>query len=521
MLAVLAGPVAAKPADAPLAERLVSPDDKIRRLAAEQAENLRPEQKLAYLPQLLALIGDSDPNVEGAALRAICVMGSPAKQAIPIIIRNFALSRYGVASHTKCLRIFGGVLVLTPVMKALDDEKYLIRKGALLTLKKLAHEAEPALPRLRALLAASSLRLDVSRADEAPRIAAVDLTKPVRAAIKAIEARPTLAERLLSEDRSVRFSAVFRVKALSPDGTIRYLDTLIRLLGDKDSTIRGIAGQALCDLGTRGESAIPTLIQAFAVPVGEEAIHHARCVAEFGTRALPYLIGALDDPNPFIVRHSLDVLRQLGPDAAPALPVLRKLAEQRKFRYRTREVIATLTAPPTLMERVESTDEIIRWRALREVRALPPAKRVPYVPYYVDYLWRNEGINQFPAVARMLCETGPPAKAAIPVLIRRFVETHTRQYVDCVSGFGVHAVTALIDALSDKKYLIRLRAIEALQQIGPPARAALPALSALSRQPSVRLDVSAYAYPPKIETVTLVQPAKRAIAAISADTDPK
>lgn len=519
LLPVLAGPVSANPADAPLVERLASPDLGIRRRAAEEVAKLSLEEKRAYLPQLLILINDPDSYASDVARRATCVMGSSAQEAFPVLIQAFAAEPVVQRRYASCLRNFGGVLVMPSVMQALDDERYLIRKGALLTLEILGHEAEPALPRLRALLAAPILKLDVSETGEAPRVEVVDMTEPVRAAIESIEARPTLEERLLSEDESIQHSAVNIVKGLSQEGRVRYLDTLIGLLGDDDSTIRWNAGAALCDFGARAEHAIPALIQAYATVDGEEALQHVNCVRQFGTLALPYLIDALNDGNTFSLIESISLLGAMGPDAASALPALREFATRRQTAWHANEAIAKITAPPTLQERVESTNGIIWQSALREVGSLPPAERAPYVPYYVDYLRRNQGINQFPAVARMLCDTGQPAEAAIPIVIRRFVETSNRWYVDCVAEFGLHAVPALIDALSDPKFMIRQRAIEALEQIGSPARAALPALRDLSQQYSLRLDVSAYAAAPRLETVTLAPAAESAIAAISANTD--
>lgn len=520
---VQAGNFSARPDDATLAERLASPDAKIRRRAAERVVNLPLDAKRAYLPQLLALIGDPDRNVEGTAVTAMCVMGSPAKQVIPMAIRNFSRGdSWSQKVYAKCLRIFGGALVLRPVMKALDDKKFLIRKGALLTLRNLGYEAAPALPRLRALLAAPRLRLDVSGGDEAPRFESVILTDSVRAAMEAIEARPTLEERLLSTDRTVRFHAVSTVAGLSPDGTIRYFRTVLGLLGDTDGSIRSYAGEALGDLSMRTDIIIPALIQALDVPNGEEIANRSDRIAQFGARAIPHLIRGLQDSKPKVREHSLELLEKYGPAASAALPTLQELAQRSRSRHRVDQAIAAITAPPTLKGRVESPNEITRWRAFREVRALAPTERTPFVPFYVDYLRRNEGILRFPEVARMLCNTGPPAKAAIPILIRRFVETRphaVRTYGECVAGFGRHAVPALIDALSDTKYLIRLRAIETLQRIGPSARAALPALAALSDNPPLRLDVAAYAAPPRIETVNLAPAAKHAIAAISAKTD--
>jgi HEAT repeat protein len=75
---------------------------------------------------------------------------------------------------------------------------------------------------------------------------------------------------------------------------------------------------------------------------------------------------------------------------------------------------------------------------------------------------------------------GTAAAPAVPIIISRLFNTEVGEInanaVQAVAFLGPVAVPALIDALDDPAYWIRINTIEALRSIGPPAAQALPAL---------------------------------------------
>jgi HEAT repeat protein len=75
---------------------------------------------------------------------------------------------------------------------------------------------------------------------------------------------------------------------------------------------------------------------------------------------------------------------------------------------------------------------------------------------------------------------GTAAAPAVPTIISRLFNTEVGEIsanaVQAVAFLGPVAVPALIEALDDPAYWIRINTIEALRSIGPPAAQALPAL---------------------------------------------
>ncbi len=97
------------------------------------------------------------------------------------------------------------------------------------------------------------------------------------------------------------------------------------------------------------------------------------------------------------------------------------------------------------------------------------------------------------AAADALGSIGPEAQEAIPRLIQELRRPASRQCVvyetfpwaagSALGKMGAVAVPRLIDVLGDGSPLVRQLAVEALGEIGPPAKPALPRLVALRQDP--------------------------------------
>ena len=124
---------------------------------------------------------------------------------------------------------------------------------------------------------------------------------------------------------------------LTPQAAIRALD-------DPDPMLRGIAALTLRDAETIGYPAIDRLIAKLKDPDENVRLMSAEAIASHGrqaARAVPALIAACEVPGEHVhVQRSLaDALGSIGPDAAPALPVLRKLEAIPRVRWAARAAI--------------------------------------------------------------------------------------------------------------------------------------------------------------------------------------
>src|SRR5439155_27109601 len=88
--------------------------------------------------------------------------------------------------------------------------------------------------------------------------------------------------------------------------------------------------------------------------------------------------------------------------------------------------------------------------------------------------------------ATVLAAIGPPAKAAVPALAETLREKKTSTVPSNASRalgkIGAPAVPKLIEALKDKQAHVRELAASALKDIGPPARPAVPALIVIAKE---------------------------------------
>lgn len=120
--------------------------------------------------------------------------------------------------------------------------------------------------------------------------------------------------------------------------------TAISALADPDPVIRGLAAIALRDAGAAAYPALDLLIARLKDADENVRLMAAEAIARQGRRAapaLPALIAACQVPgeNVQVLRSAAGALGAIGPGAAPALPVLRKLEAMPRARWAARAAI--------------------------------------------------------------------------------------------------------------------------------------------------------------------------------------
>lgn len=175
-------------------------------------------------------------------------------------------------------------------------------------------------------------------------------------------------------------------------------------------------------------------------------------------------IKGLKDPDASIRRGAASKLRELGHDAAPAVPALRVS--------------------------LKDSDSVVRMYSAMALAAIGREARAA-VPELIEALKDNDLLVRRRA-SSALGSLGPEAQAAVPVLIDLLKDRATSMSsANALGDIGAgarDAIPALIDLLSDSDPEIRSSAAEALGGIGPEAKKAVPQLTELlkDQDPQVR-----------------------------------
>ena len=109
---------------------------------------------------------------------------------------------------------------------------------------------------------------------------------------------------------------LLEIKAVSTLPTSSQEDrvpALIRLLRDKDQSVRITAAAEIAEIRRVSESALPALVGNFDQPNDEEGVEYVTAVSAFGERALPLLHEALNSKNWLIRARACDTIRVIKP----------------------------------------------------------------------------------------------------------------------------------------------------------------------------------------------------------------
>jgi HEAT repeat protein len=183
------------------------------------------------------------------------------------------------------------------------------------------------------------------------------------------------------------------------------------------------------------------------------------------------------DPDPAIRRGAIGSLGTLGGPAKAAYPMLIMMleADDGKDAVRTMNLVGAVAALGPHDERyVRALTQVCK---LKEKVAYDPIKTVPDC----------ETKNAIDFTLRKLAEVGPAAKSALPTLMALLNTKpeegsfyHRQALTQAFAAIGPPAVKALSENVKTSPRYPRLRTIRVLEGIGPPAKAALPALEAIA-----------------------------------------
>ena len=245
------------------------------------------------------------------------------------------------------------------------------------------------------------------------------------------------------------------------------------------------AVKKLTELGPQAREAIPVLSKILDRKgddqVGELA---ARAVIAIGpdSVSVPLLREILSKRNEKY--YIAEVLGELGPAAAPAVPELTQLLGNNKSYVRRAGALAlgkigpeALDALPQLVQTLDDPQEYHTHPGdiAQAIANIGPQA----VPYLITVL-ETENFTIREGVAKTLGEIGADAEAAIPALIEKLSDKDKRPhiYASALGKIGPKAIPALLSIIehSNEDAIRRMYAVYALGEMGSSAKDTVPEL---------------------------------------------
>lgn len=437
---------AAKPAVPELAVLIADPDRVVRREAIEAIARIHPGPEVSA-PLLAKVLEKADPQVRHAAITALAERGAAA---VPVLIKALG---HKPATYWACLvlaQIGPDAKEAVPALTALiDDPRPEIRREAILALAQIGPAAAPALPQIRKALD-----------DPAAKTAAIFALGQFRQAGKEAEAK--IRQDLDTPDEVLDTVSLWALARLHPDDQKLIAQTTRRLcemLKSDNPRARKAAARALASLRPGVKVVLPAMMHAFQ-GASDATVHDAlEALAGFGNAAVPELIDALkfkqarpyvvvllgrqgaaaqpavgalskllNDENPEVRREAVLALGRIGPGAKAAVPALIKRfnecfdcngTECYSLAYALGR-IGSPEAAPVLLKAIGSRDQPLAifgaW-ALVQIAPKDPATAAKTLPLLVRGLHASEPRFRRGA-AEAIGQLGPAAKPALPELIK-------------------------------------------------------------------------------------------------------
>jgi HEAT repeat protein len=267
---------------------------------------------------------------------------------------------------------------------------------------------------------------------------------------------PPLLERLKDEDalmRCIIAQALARIRARSA------IPALTERLGDKDQRVREAAAQALIHLRVESEVLVPTLLRWLTAGPTAQRRLAALALGALGPEAasaVPALVKVLDDEDGAIRDAALVALASIGPSARDAVGPLRALLKDEE---RAGNHLAAAEALWLIAGHADAPASLeVRLKGMPGPEKIEAARR----------LWRyTRNPGAVSALAEMVARGSPPARrGALPVLRE-------------IGPGAKAALPAVLPLLNDEDRDLRLNAIAFVGRLGGYGKAAVPALEKL------------------------------------------
>lgn len=472
----------------------LSPFGSVTLLLAQDGKAVSPLDEPS-VDQCINDLRNGDVDTRIAAMRQLERYGPKAKAAVPDLI------------------------------SALGNKQPGIREYAIQVLGAVGSDAKDALPALRGILGENKLNDNWTRTASAHAIfnisqtIDIDVTRAFVAGSTpksgtslvlgyldrySADLTPHLIVLLDDIDPQVRkrSAEAFHTMAHAEKGK----DSLLKKLGDKAKPIGPALANHLSDLDRRAATAIANALTHIDPELGQKAIPYVvkwltqAPIKEFyeytasailqpvAKHAVPKLIEALDAKEPGVRTAVAATLARL---AGAFDPLVKALQHESEFvRAGAAKAFALkygegAPAGAALADALRDSELIVRFAAADALVWTGSNKMREAVPVLVDVIRDGNEEEQTQAV-QLLTRVGPPAKAAVPSLVKllddlrfpvRFEAALALTVIDAHER--VKAVRVLIEGTQSESQYNQHQAAKSLAEIGPPAKEAVPALENL------------------------------------------
>ncbi len=278
----------------------------------------------------------------------------------------------------------------------------------------------------------------------------------------------------------------------------------MKAVGDGDSDVRKEACWALAKIGPAAAEAVPALIAALETG-NTEAIGALRGIGPGAKGAVGALVKHLPVGDETDRDGVIDAIAAIGPDAKAALLDIQKLSGRRWDKERVAKAlwkIGDADSAAEMLVGILQKNEGFTDRAIEVLGEMGPAaaKAVPALAVLADTDAKGMSEHNREQAIVALGKIGPAARLAIPMLIKA-LKTKDRAMYGEVSACAAaalgkigpdakEAVPALVRVVKRREYKSQPAAIIALAEIGGDAKQAVPVLEEYANNDLVRMPVA-------------------------------
>jgi HEAT repeat protein len=358
---------------------------------------------------------------------------------------------------------------------------------------------------------------------------ATDDKRPVEAPPDGLPDFPTLLQQLQNADDDQQLDVIEKLQQFGHEASSA-VEALVGSSGDENPVVRLSSLEALAGLGPMASKAEKQVrARVHDSPTESERVVAAQTLWSVGksdevaAEVLPIFTAALKSDDQRTFATAANALAQLGSSAeAPLLDATRDASpERRAIALSELGRMGARSAVPTMIKALDDKEEAVRAAAARALGRVGPAAR-PAAGRLAELLRSTDtdGVRANAAAAlghmadrslvsvdaliasvsdpsaavssasiRALSELKADPQETIPLFVRSLSTEHPADAMSALAGIGAPAVPALIPAV--KAPQSRLWAVLVLGEIGPEAKAAVPALAEVleSSPANIRVEI--------------------------------
>jgi HEAT repeat protein len=253
------------------------------------------------------------------------------------------------------------------------------------------------------------------------------------------EVLPVLLAGLDNTDPALRQSAALGLTRLGGDWSKAALPRLLKALDDRDQAVRLHAAWAVWLLEEKPERVMPHLCSALRHDDTAIRLASANYLMQMESRAAaaaPGLVEALGDSDLLVADRAERALTSIGTPALTDLLLGMRAGNDRRRRAALGVLRAIATKSeevvPALMPLLDDEDLLLRVHTARMVASLDPARRPAAVSALIGALIDRRS-NAARIAIESLADLGPDARAAVPALLAQ-LDDSDRAYALAAAG---------------------------------------------------------------------------------------